>query len=67
MVSLTRATCVAHITFRYENILIIILDNRTIKVLSKEAPVSSFYVLPLRSKNSPQYPVQVLIHIVIKK
>ena len=56
LVSLTCATCVAHIILRYVIILIIFLGNKTMKILRKEAPVSSFYFLPLRSQCSPPHP-----------
>jgi len=40
LVSLKGATCVAHIILRYVIVLIIFLDDKTMKILSKEASVS---------------------------
>jgi hypothetical protein len=56
LVPLTCATCVAHIILHYVIIQIIFLDNKTMKILSEEAPESSFYFLPLRSQYSTRHP-----------
>jgi hypothetical protein len=42
------------------------LCNKTTKILSKEAPVSSFYFLPLRSKNSPPHPFNFSSTLLLK-
>jgi len=45
----------------------IFLGNKTTKILSKKAPVSSFYFLPLRSQNSPPHPFNFSSTLFLKK